>query len=168
MPRLIAFVIVCLLSAIPARADRIDDFITAQMDAQHIKGLSLAVIRDNQIIKSAGYGMANVELCVPAKPETVYKIGSISKQFIAAGIMLLTQEGKISLDDKARKFLAGAPDTWKDITIRHLLTHTSGLGRDAPGFDRLKEQSDADVIKSAYALPLLFKPGANWRYSNCG
>ena len=70
------------------------------MQRQHIPGTSIAVIKDGKVIKAEGYGLANVELNVPARPETVYKIGSVSKQLIATGIMLLIQEGKLSLDDK--------------------------------------------------------------------
>jgi CubicO group peptidase (beta-lactamase class C family) len=82
--------------------------------------------------------------------------------------MLLIEDGKISLDDKIGKFLDDTPDTWKDITIRHLLTHTSGIVREAPGFDPFKIQDDADVIKTAYKLPLRFAPGEKWEYCNVG
>ena len=161
--------LVLLFSAtVTVRADKADDYIKAEMRVQHIPGLSLAVIKDGKIIKAEGYGLANVELNVPARPETVFKIGSVSKQFIATGIMLLVEEGKVSLDDRVSKFLEGTPETWKDITVRHLLTHTSGIVREAPGFDPLKIQSDADVIKTAYALPLRFAPGEKWEYCNVG
>ena len=167
----IAFFALVLLLAVTAsalRANEIDDFVKAEMQKQHIPGLSLAVVRDGKIIKADGYGLANVELNVPATPQTVYKIGSVSKQFIAAGIMLLVQENKINLDDKIVKFLEGTPDAWKEITVRHLLTHTSGIVRETPGFDPLKIQNDADVIKSAYSLPLGFAPGERSEYSNTG
>src|SRR5215475_6066100 len=82
--------------------------------------------------------------------------------------MLLIHEGRISLDDRIGKFLEGTPDTWKEITVRHLLTHTSGIVREAPGFDPLKVQNDADVIKTAYPLPLRFAPGEKWEYCNVG
>src|SRR5215475_3982131 len=141
---------ILLTAAVTTRADNVDDYVKAEMQKQHIAGLSIAVIKDGKIIKVEGYGLANIELNVPARPETVYKIGSVSKQFIASGIMLLIDEGRISLDDKIGKFLEGTPDTWKEITVRHLLTHTSGIVREAPGFDPLKVQSDADVIKTAY------------------
>ena len=153
---------------VTAQADKVDDYVKAEMQRQHIPGISIAVIKDGKIIKAEGYGLANVELNVPARPETVFKIGSVSKQFIATGILLLIQEGKISLDDKISKFLEGTPDTWKDITVRHLLTHTSGIVREAPGFDPLKIQDDADVIKTAYPLPLRFAPGEKWEYCNVG
>jgi CubicO group peptidase (beta-lactamase class C family) len=81
------------------RADWIDDFVGEQMKARRIPGLSLAVIRDGELIKAAGYGMANLELQVLATKETVYEIGSISKQFAAQAIMLLVEEGKLKLDD---------------------------------------------------------------------
>src|SRR5262245_48992020 len=97
-------------SAIAVRADNVDEYIKAEMQRQHIVGLSIAVIKDGKIVKVEGYGLANIEHNVPARPDTVYKIGSVSKQFIASGIMLLIDEGKISLDDKISKFLEGTPD----------------------------------------------------------
>ena len=157
-----------LTAAVAIRADKVDEYLKAEMLKQHIPGVSLAVVKDGKIIKAEGYGLANLELNVPARPETVFKIGSVSKQFISAGILLLIQEGKISLDDSISKFLEGTPETWKPITVRHLLTHTSGIVREAPGFDPLKVQSDADVIKTAYSLPLRFAPGEKWEYCNVG
>jgi len=157
-----------LAAAVAIRADKVDDYVKAEMLKQHIPGVSLAVVKDGKIIKAEGYGLANVELNVPARPETVFKIGSVSKQFISAGILLLIQEGKISLDDSISKFLDGTPETWKPITVRHLLTHTSGIVREAPGFDPMKIQSDADVIKTAYPLALRFAPGEKWEYCNVG
>jgi CubicO group peptidase (beta-lactamase class C family) len=98
----------------------------------------------------------------------VYKIASVSKQFIAAGIMVLVQEDRLGLGDSVRQYVEGAPPSWSGITIRHLLTHTSGLVREAPGFDPFKVQSDAAVINTAYPLPLRFAPGEKWEYSNTG
>ena len=167
--RTLLFAVVLLGAAtVAVRADKVDDYVKAEMQKQHVPGLSLAVIKDGKVIKVEGYGLANVELNVPASPESVYKIGSVSKQFIATGIMLLMQEGRISLTDPVSKFLEGTPDTWKEITVRHLLTHTSGIVREAPGFDPLKVQNDADVIKTAYPLPLRFAPGEKWEYCNVG
>lgn len=163
------FALVLLLTLTSAvQADKVDDYVKSQMERQHVPGVSVVVIKDGKIIKSEGYGLANVELNVPARPDTVYKIGSVSKQFIATGIMLLIQDGKISLDDNISKFLDGTPETWKSIKIRHLLTHTSGIVREAPGFDPLKIQNDAEVIKTAYSLPLRFTPGEKYEYCNVG
>ena len=163
LPLLLAFAL-----SVGVRADDVDDYIKAELETQHLPGLSLVVVKDMKIVKAEGYGLANIELNIAARPDTVYKIGSVSKQFIATGIMLLVQDGKISLNDPIGKFLDGSPDTWKEITIRHLLTHTSGIVREAPGFDPLKIQSDADVIKTAYALPLRFVPGEKYEYCNVG
>ena len=111
--RTLLFALVLLLvTTVAAQADKVDDYVKAEMQRQHISGTSIAVIKDGKVIKAEGYGLANVELNVPARPETVYKIGSVSKQLIATGIMLMIQEGKVSLDDKISKFLEGTPDTW--------------------------------------------------------
>ena len=162
-----AFLLLLTIS-VSVRADEVDDYVKRQMERQHVPGVSVLVIKDSKVIKSEGYGLANVELNVAARPDTVYKIGSVSKQFIATGIMLLVQDGKISLDDNIGKYLDGAPETWKPITVRHLLTHTSGIVREAPGFDPMKIQNDADVIKTAYSLPLRFTPGEKYEYCNVG
>ncbi|MEX2112967.1 MAG: serine hydrolase domain-containing protein [Pirellulales bacterium] len=151
-----------------ARSDEIDDYVNAEMQTRHIPGVSLAVIKEGKVVKAQGYGLANVELNVPAGPQTVYKIGSLSKQFLAAGIMVLIQDGKLKVDDKISTYLEGTPEAWKDITVRHLLTHTSGLSREAPGFASLKIQGDAELIKTAYARKPDFAPGEKWRYCNLG
>jgi CubicO group peptidase (beta-lactamase class C family) len=151
-----------------AFADRVDDYIELQMKRRHIPGISLAAVKDGKIIKEGGYGFANIEANARATPKTVYKIASISKQFLAAGIMLLVQDGKIKLDDKLSKYLDGTPETWKDITVRQVLAHTSGISQDPPGFDPYKVKPDAEVIGSAYSLPLEFPPGEKWDYSNVG
>ena len=157
-----------LAATVVAQEDQTDDFITAEMRRQNIPGLSLVVLKRGEVIKSKGYGLANTELRIPATPHTVYKIASVSKQFIAAGIMVLAQEGRLGLGDPIGKYLEDTPAAWDGITIRHLLTHTSGLVREAPGFDPFKVQSDADVIRTAYPLPLRFAPGEKWEYSNTG
>ena len=155
-------------ATLAAQADKVDEFIAAEMKRQNVPGLSLAVIKDGKIVKAQGYGLADIKGKVPATPQTIYRIASVSKQFIASGIMLLAQDGKLAIDDPASRHLEGTPAAWKAITIRHLLTHTSGLIREAPGFDPLKVQPDADVIKTAYATPLRFAPGEKWEYSNTG
>jgi CubicO group peptidase (beta-lactamase class C family) len=132
---------------------------------EQIPGLSIAVVRDGKVIKIEGYGFANLETNTVATPETVYRIGSVSKQFLAAGMMLLVQEGKVGLDDPVSKYL-DAPATWKEITVRRLLTHTSGIERESPIFDPMKVQSDLEAIKATFPLPLRFIPGSKWEYSN--
>lgn len=164
----VSLLLILLLISLSAHADKVDDYILTQMKGQDIAGLSLAVVKDGKIVKAKGYGLANIETNTPATPQTVYKIGSVSKQFFGAGIMLLVQDGKLGLEDKISKYLGGTPETWKEITVRHLLTHTSGIVREAPGFAPFKVQSDTEVIKTAYLLPLRFQPGEKWEYSNVG
>ena len=167
--RIACLIVACLLAApIAARCDPADDFLKAEMGRQRIPGLSLVVVKNGEVIKAAGYGLADRKLKIAATPDTVYKIASAGKQFIATGIMLLVQDGRIGLDDPLTRFLDGAPEAWSAITIRHLLTHTAGLIREAPAFDPFKVQSDADVLRSAYPLPLRFAPGQKWEYSNTG
>ncbi len=161
--------IILFISSVSCQtADEVDNYIKAEMQKQHIPGVSLAVIKNGKVIKVKGYGLANVETNVPVTTETVFKIASISKPVIAMGIMLLVEEGKVSLDDKASKYLEGTPESWKDITIRNLLSHTSGIIREAPGFDPAKIQPDIDIIKTAYPLPLNFTPGEKYEYCNVG
>jgi CubicO group peptidase (beta-lactamase class C family) len=138
------------------------------MKDRRIPAVSIAVIKGGTLVKAEGYGIANLEHNIPATPSTVYKIGSISKQFIAAGVMLLVQDDKVVLDQPLSRYVAGTPDAWQAITIRHLLTHTSGLVREAPGFDAYKIQPDIDVIRTAFPIPLTSKPGDKYAYSNLG
>jgi len=155
-------------SIVPVRADTIDDFVSAQMESKHIPGMAIAVVKDGKPVKVSGYGVVNVETKTPVTADSVFFIGSVSKQIIAATIMQLVNDGKLSLDDVAVKYLDAAPDAWKGITVRHLLTHTSGLVRESPGFNPMKAVNEADVIKAAYATPLVFKTGEKWQYSNLG
>jgi CubicO group peptidase (beta-lactamase class C family) len=161
-------ILLLLLQATAVRADNVDDYVKSEMQKQHITGLSLAIVKEGKIIKAEGYGLANIEHNIAARPDTVYKIASVSKQFLATGIMLLVQDGKIRVDDKISSYLDGAPETWKEITIRHFLTHTSGVVREGPGFDPFKVQKDFDVIKTSYPLPLRFTPGEKYEYCNVG
>jgi CubicO group peptidase (beta-lactamase class C family) len=107
---------------------KVDRFVKQEMVAHQIPGVSLAVLRRGQIVLLKSYGFANVEHQAPVKPSTIFQSGSIGKQFTAAAVMILVQENKLSLDDKISKYFPDAPPAWKDITIQHLLTHTSGLG----------------------------------------
>lgn len=161
-------ILLFISSVSPQTADEVDNFIKTEMQKQHIPGVALAVIKDGKVVKTKGYGLANVETNTPVTSETVFKIGSISKPIIAMGIMLLVEDGKVSLDDKVSKYLEGTPESWKDITVRNLLSHTSGILREAPGYHPVKIQSDIDVIKTAYSLPLNFKPGEKYEYCNVG
>lgn len=153
-----------------AHADQTDDFIRGEMESHRVPGVALMVIRDGQPVKTAAYGYANLELKVPATPETVFEIGSLTKQFTAAGILLLAQQGKLSIEDKLVKHLPEIPSAWTNVTLRHLLTHTSGIksytGLD--GFELTKHQTRAQFIQKLAAQPMDFSPGDKYNYCNSG
>ena len=158
----------CSLLAQQSSFAAVDAYVQTRMHDMNIPGLSLAVLKDGQVIKTSGYGIANIETNTPATAETEYRIASLSKQFIAAAVLLLVQDGKIHLDDKASLYLDYPPAAWEDITLRQLLTHTSGIPRDPTDYHPYMQQPITDVINSASALPLSFKPGTGWLYSNVG
>src|SRR5262249_52928110 len=105
---------------------RIDSVVSSEMGRGLVPGVAIAVVDHGQLVIAKGYGLANVEHSVPMSIETVFRIGSITKQFTATGIMELVEQGKISLDDEITKFLPDYPTQGHKVTIRHLLTHTSG------------------------------------------
>ncbi len=167
----LTLVIACLMGATSRTsraADAIDDYVHAQMKAQKIAGLSLAVVKNGKVVRASGYGKANLEWNVPASPQTVYQMGSVAKQFTAAGVLLLAQDGKIGLDDSIRKYLPDAPDAWQPVTVRNLLNHTSGLGEysDLSRFDLRRDTTYAAFLKGLYTLPSDFAPGEKWAYCN--
>src|SRR5207249_4039768 len=158
------------LSAGCVLADRIDNVVKAQMEREKIPGLACAIIKDGKTLKVQGYGLANLELNVPVTKDTVFEIGSITKQFTATLILLLAEENKLKLDDKVRQHLPNAPASWNAITLRHLLTHTSGITNynNMPGFEvRQRQKLKADTfLKEIAPYPLMFAPGAAWSYCN--
>ena len=159
-------------AASAAFADKMDAYVTAQMRRDQVPGLALGVYRNGTIVKVKGYGLSNVELGVPVTPETVFQSGSIGKQFTATAIMMLIEEGKVSLDDSITKYFPKGPEWWKEIQVRHLLSHTSGLveyeagsliERGGPFYLRLDFTED-ELLDKVEKLPMEFKPGDNWAY----
>jgi CubicO group peptidase (beta-lactamase class C family) len=147
----------------------VDTFVQEEMTRLRIPGVALAVLREGRLFKAKGYGQANVELGVPVHVDTIFQSGSIGKQFTAAAVMLLVEEGKIGLDDPVGKFLESAPEAWKAITVRHLLTHTSGIKTYSPSdLDYRKDYSEPELLRIAAGFPLDFQPGEKWSYSNTG
>jgi CubicO group peptidase (beta-lactamase class C family) len=137
-------------------------------------GCALGVYRNGTMAYGHGYGMASLELGVLITPQTVFDIGSTSKQFTAFAILLLEQQGKLSLDDDVRKFIPELPDYGKTITLRHLMTHTSGI-RDYNALFELAGVPSQNLTTDQDALDLLvrqkalnFPPGEEWDYSNSG
>ncbi len=158
----------------PQRLKSIDSFITTQMAHQKIPGLAVGIYSRGQILLAKGYGQANVELAVPVKAGTIFQSGSVGKQFVSAAIMMLVEEGKLSLDDSIAKYFPDAPATWKPILIKNLLSHTSGLaeyeseertGPKGPFYLRLDFTED-ELLTKIEALPIEAAPGEKWDYRN--
>lgn len=165
----------CLLLVAPAvfaqttsQADAVDHYVQSEMRRQHIPGLALLVARDGQTVRSQGYGLANVELQVPVKPETLFQSGSLGKQFTATAVMMLVEEGKLHLDDAISKYFKDAPPAWNKVTIRELLSHTAGFTDYPKGFDFRKDYTEDELLKIVEAIPLAYEPGTKWSYSNLG
>jgi CubicO group peptidase (beta-lactamase class C family) len=161
-------VLVCRSAAQDSTATAVTDYVKAEMQRQHIPGLSLLVVKDGKIVRAEGFGLANVELQVPVKPETVFQSGSVGKQFTATAVMMLVEEGKIGLDDPLTKFFRDAPATWKDVTVRELLSHTAGFGDYPKDFDFRKDWTEDEELKLIESIPLAYPPGTKWEYSNFG
>ena len=166
----LSYAVLFTIATVPSlRADSIDDMIAAQIKERRLPGLSLAVIRDGKVIRAAGFGMANIEHAVPATKDTVYEIGSISKQFAAEAIMLLVEDGKLKLDDPITNYLpANAPEAWSAIRVRDLLRHTTGLKdwTEVKEFSYRRQYAPEEFINLVRDYPLEFQPNHNWKYSN--
>jgi CubicO group peptidase (beta-lactamase class C family) len=159
--------------AVGAQTDLIDDYIRIEMKKRQIPGLALVVIRDNQVTKMKGFGFANLEHDVPVNPNTVFELASITKQFTAAAVMTLVERGTIRVEDSIAQHLSASPEHWNAITIRHLLTHTSGLPDLENGFQALKggmrlDYTTAQLFGAARNDVMSFAPGERWQYSDVG
>jgi N-acyl-D-amino-acid deacylase len=156
-------------AAAPGQDDDVDRIVRAELIGQRIPGMAVAVIRNGGVIKAQGYGLANVEHDAPVTDQTMFQSGSLGKQFTAVAVMLQVEDGKISLDDRLPTLFPESPPAWRDITIRHLLTHTSGIPEYTGGaVDYRRDYSEDELVKLAQSLPLDFAPGAEWMYSNTG
>jgi CubicO group peptidase (beta-lactamase class C family) len=150
------------------------DALFAQWDKPDSPGCAVGIIKDGVLIHARGYGMANLEHGIPITPQTVFDIGSCSKQFTAFCILLLEKQGKLSLDNDVRKFVPEVPDFGRPILIRHLLYHTSGLRNVVTLLENDSKRSE-DLVTDADGLRVLakerdlnFLPGEKHRYSNTG
>lgn len=152
----------------PATTAAVTDYVKVEMQRQHIPGLSLLVVKSGKIVRAEGFGLANVELQVPVKPETIFQSGSVGKQFTATAVMMLVEEGKIGLDDPLTKYFADAPASWKDVTVRELLSHSAGFGDYPKDFNFRKDWTEEEELKLIESIPLAYPPGTNWAYSNFG
>jgi CubicO group peptidase (beta-lactamase class C family) len=155
---------------------RVDTFVASELRSQRIPGIAVGVMRGGHLIKATGYGLANIELDSPVTPETIFQTGSVGKQFTATAVMMLVESGKLSLDDSLTRFFPEGASTWHGITIRQVLTHTSGIpdyGAEestmAKGvIDFRRDYTEDELIQRFCQMPLDFPPGSRWRYSNTG
>lgn len=167
---------VCGSPVLPADADSLDRVMLAAMIERHVPGFSIAVIDHGRLRAIRAYGWADVEQCIPATDTTLFGIGSISKHFAAVGTLLLVQDGKLSLDDPITRYLPEGEGSWDGITVRHLLTHTSGIpdycGDDdkypSITLDRASSPTTPELLRQIAAAKLNFRPGDDWAYSNTG
>ncbi|MBM7117977.1 serine hydrolase domain-containing protein [Archangium primigenium] len=177
------FAFVCVLTALPALAAapapvRVDparvDAVFKPFDNRSGPGCAVGILQAGKVLYAKGYGLADLNLPTPITPATLFDVGSVSKQFTAASVLLLVQEGKLALTDDIRKYLPEVPDYGTPITVDHLLRHTSGL-RDYNDLLAYKGYRVEDVTDDDDALEMIsrqralrFKPGTKWRYNNTG
>ena len=159
----------------PSRAalvSQIDSLATAALRNGPVAGLSVAVVKGQDTLVMKGYGLADVENDVPATASTVYRIGSITKQFTSAAVMQLVEQGKISLDDDITKYFPSFPTHGQHILVRHLLNHTSGIPSytDIPGFGRVitLDLPHDSLLAMVGRDSLMFAPGSGFYYNNSG
>src|SRR5262245_36905600 len=133
-------------------------------------GAAVIVVKDGRVIFRKGYGMANLELGVPVEPDMIFRIGSVTKQFTAVAILMLAEQGKLSLNDEITKFLPEYPTQGHKITVEHLLTHTSGIKSytGLPEWRPLwrKDVTMRELIDLFKDKPMEFAPGERWNYNN--
>jgi CubicO group peptidase (beta-lactamase class C family) len=151
--------------------ERVTGYLKTAMEGLQIPGLQYAVIKGGKVVLQGSMGKANLTYDVPVADSTVFLLASITKSYTAAGIMQLVEQGKIDLDAKVSTYLADAPDSWKDITVRHLLNHTAGLS------DRWEEKEQINwrlyypketMYEAAKAKPLDYPTGSKFQYSDQG
>ena len=150
---------------------KVDEYMNAAVRVNGFSG-SVLVARDGKPIVNKGYGMANIEHAVPNSPQTVFRLGSITKQFTGMAIAMLQERGRLSVGDPICKYFSDCPATWQPITVKNLLTHTSGI----PSYTSFPEFAKTAVLPTTNALmftqlkdkPLDFTPGEKYAYNNSG
>ncbi len=171
LSRAIVFLLVATSSWAQDVSPRMDEVVQSYVRDKTFMGTVL-VARGGDVLLSKGYGSANLEWNIPNTPATKFRLGSITKQFTAASILLLEERGKLKLDDPIKKYIPDAPASWDTITIFNLLTHTSGI----PNFTSLPEYKSLQLVETPAARtiailrdkPLDFVPGEKMSYSNSG
>lgn len=156
-----------------AAFDQVDAYVNGLLEKKRTPSYSIAIVKDGKVVHAKGYGFADLENEIPASPETVYRLGSITKQFTASMIMQLVGEGKLKLDDPFSKTLTDLPKAWDKVTVRQLLNHTSGIKsyteiKDLFSGEAMRPTTPAGIVKTVEKDPLDFEPGSQWHYNNTG
>jgi CubicO group peptidase (beta-lactamase class C family) len=162
--------LVLAAAAATARPDAIDAVVKRAMAERGIPGAQVVVVRNGAIVKNAAYGVADVELSVPVTTRTIFQLASSSKPFAGTAVALLADEGKLSFDQPIGEVLPDVPETWRTITVRQLLNHTSGLPdvfSDVASGTMRAEGRDA-LLRALYEAPLANVPGEAWVYDQTG
>lgn len=147
----------------------IDSIVAEEMAKQRVPGVAVGIVQRGELIRATGFGLANVEHAVPVTNSTIFQSGSLAKQFTAVAVMLQVEDGKLALEDSITRYFPEAPVTWKPITVRHLLTHTSGIpDYDERTLDYRKDYTEEELARVAFGLTLEFSVGSRWNYSNTG
>lgn len=147
----------------------IEQAVRDAMDRTRTPGVAVAVVHRGEVLMSKGFGLANIETGSAVTTQTMFQTGSVGKQFTAAGVMVLVEDGRIDLDESIRVHLPEAPESWQAITLRHLLTHSSGIpDYTSASFDYATNYSEDDLVRMASDLTLEYLPGTRWNYSNTG
>ena len=157
--------------ATPEDLATVDRIVVGYLEENAVPGAVVAVIDGGEVAHVLEYGLADVELAVPVTDSTVFEIGSISKQFLAAAVMMLVEEGQLGLDDPVHPHLPDLPSAWLGVTVRQLLTHTSGIPdyEEIATYDVYQHRLTPDeVVEIAHSRPVDFAPGTGFRYSNTG
>jgi D-alanyl-D-alanine carboxypeptidase len=144
----------------------IDHLMAEKMREQFIPGATLAIVHRGKVIYVKAYGKANLEHDLPMTTDSVLMVGSVSKPMLAVAIARLHEQGKLKFDDPIANYIPDTPKAWGEVTLRHLLNHTSGIVRESPAFDGNKIAADIDLIKATFALPLDFPTGTKSQYCN--
>ena len=165
--RLVLVVALACYPAAPAESAALDAAMQKQLAERHIPGASIAVVRNREVLLATGYGMASIEKSLPANADTKYQIASATKPFTALAIMVLVEDGKLELDERAAVYLPRLPERYGGVTIRQLLTHTAGVNRDLRT-GNTDDFSLAEFWRRLAAQPAAFAPGERWEYSNTG
>ncbi|MGC8586913.1 MAG: serine hydrolase domain-containing protein [Candidatus Micrarchaeia archaeon] len=157
-----------------SKNDEIERAIAAAMKNYRIPGLAAGIFKNERVVFAKGYGVASLELGTPISLDMPFRIGSISKSFTAAAILMLAEKGKLRLDDSIAKFFSNAPAAWRSITVEDLLAHRSGIAdysnkkfsKQGGIFDLRQDFKESELARRSYRLPIEFNPGKKFSYSN--